>query len=256
MMKKTYTFLIAASLMGVITGCGKNDSDGYSVTIPTSPTEAASVDTEKDESNERSQVNKVSRIDNTVSSGAESSESAEKSSETSVLIAYFSNPQTDDIDADSSASRTIVGSEVRGNVEYTAMLIQAQTGGDMFRIETVDPYPAEYRSTTDKAKQEQNENARPELVNHLDDISKYDTVYIGFANWWGDMPMAVYSFLDEYDLSGKDINVFVCHGGSRFSSTLSTIASLEPNASVDDNVLTIYWTEIPDAESMVSEWLS
>ncbi len=143
-----------------------------------------------------------------------------------------------------------------GNVEYTASLIQNQIGGDVFRIETVSSYPADYRDTTNQAKNEQNENARPELVNHLDDVSQYDTIYLGFPNWWGDMPMAVYSFLEEYDFTGKEIHVFVCHGGSGASGTISTIQSLQSGASVDENPLTVYWTDVENAENLVMNWLN
>ena len=171
-----------------------------------------------------------------------------------VLIVYFSNPQTDSTDADTSASRNIESSTLKGNVEYAAELIQAKVGGDMFRIETVEPYPAAYDPTIDQALDEQRANARPELKKSID-VSAYDTIYLGYPNWWGDMPMVVYTFLEQNDLSGKNLNVFVCHGGSRASSTLSTIKSLQAGANVSDNVLTLYWTDIPDASAKVNEWI-
>jgi len=230
--------LISLSLLTVVS-CGKKDSSGYSVVVPTAPEkETAAVSENVQESTD-----------------AAASSETEESSGSSVLIAYFSNPQADGTDAKSSASRTLVGGEVRGNVEYAAMIINAQTGGDMFRIETTEPYPDDYDETTDQAKKEKNDIVRPELKDHLDDISSYDTVYLGFANWWGDMPMAVYSFLDEYDLTGKDIRLFVCHGGSGASSTVSSVKELEPGANVDDDPLTIYWNDIPEAESKISDWL-
>ena len=177
-------------------------------------------------------------------------------SENHILIAYFSNPQTDGTDADSSASRNLNSGTLMGNVEYTASLIQNQIGGDIFRIETVIPYPADYSDTTNQAKNEQNENARPELVSHLENVSQYDTVYLGFPNWWGDMPMAVYSFLEEYDFTGKEIHVFVCHGGSGAAGTISNIQSLQSGASVDTNPLTLYWTDAENAENLVMNWLN
>lgn len=215
---------ILAVCMAAPASCGKKDDEGYSVAAPS---EQQAVD---------------------------SSETASQSGER-VLIAYFSNPQTDGTDADSSASRTIVGGELRGTVEYTAMTIQSHTGGDMFRIETAEPYPADYDDTINKAKQEQRDGVRPALSSHIEDISIYDTVYLGYANWWGDLPMAVYSFLDEYDLSGKAVRIFVSHGGSGASSTISTVSSLEPDANVDSNALVINRKDIPDTESKVSEWL-
>ena len=181
---------------------------------------------------------------------------SEPVSENHILIAYFSNPQTDSTDADSSASRNLNSGTLMGNVEYTASLIQNQIGGDIFRIETISPYPADYRDTTNQAKNEQNENVRPELVNHLDDVSQYDTIYLGFPNWWGDMPMAVYSFLEEYDFTGKEIHIFVCHGGSGASGTISSIQSLQSGASIDENPLTLYWTDVENAENLVMKWLN
>ncbi len=177
-------------------------------------------------------------------------------SENHILIAYFSNPQTDGTDADSSASRNLNSGTLMGNVEYTASLVQNQIGGDIFRIETVIPYPSDYSDTTNQAKNEQNENARPELVSHLENVSQYDTVYLGFPNWWGDMPMAVYSFLEEYDFTGKEIHVFVCHGGSGAAGTISNIQSLQSGASVDTNPLTLYWTDVENAENLVMNWLN
>ena len=171
-----------------------------------------------------------------------------------VLIVYFSNPQTDSTDADTSASRNIESSTLKGNVEYAAELIQAKVGGDMFRIETVEPYPAAYDPTIDQALDEQRANARPELKKSID-VSAYDTIYLGYPNWWGDMPMVVYTFLEQNDLSGKNVNIFVCHGGSGASATLSTIKSLQAGANVSDNVLTLYWTDIPDASAKVNEWI-
>ena len=170
-----------------------------------------------------------------------------------ILVAYFSNPQTDSTDADTSASRNLESGTLKGNVEYAAELIQAKVGGDMFRIETVEPYPAAYDPTINQALDEQRANARPELKNSID-LSGYDTIYLGYPNWWGDMPMALYTFLEQNDLSGKTVNVFVCHGGSGASATLSTVKSLQPGANVSDNVLTLYWTDIPDAPAKINEW--
>lgn len=233
--------------MILITACGNTETENITEN-----------DANAETTDEENFANDIVDEENTTKEAApEKDEESGSASDKKILIAFFSNPQTDGVDANSSASRKIDDNgDVEGNVQYIASLIQKQIGGDLFRIETVDGYPAEYKDTTDKAKDEQNANARPELVGHLDDLSKYETVYIGFPNWWGDMPMAVYSFFDEYDFSGTDINVFVLHGGSGASRTISSIQSLEPNATVSDNPLTLYWNEISDAESLVSNWLN
>ena len=142
-----------------------------------------------------------------------------------------------------------------GNVEYAASLVKQKTGADVFRIETAEPYPAKYSDTTDKAKTEQNEKARPKLKAHLDNVGDYDIIYLGYPNWWGDLPMPVYTFLEETDLSGKKVYPFVCHGGSRASSTISTIKKLEPKADVSEDVLTLYWDQISKADKLIEEWI-
>ena len=228
-MKKIFKVL-ALSAVFAVTACSNSGTSEQSSTVQPIQTTAADSKTEQ----------------------AVSSDTSEASS--NILIAYFSNPQTDATDADTSASRNLESGTLKGNVEYTAELIQAKVGGETFRIETVEPYPAAYDPTINQALDEQRANARPELKNSVD-LSSYDTIYLGYPNWWGDLPMALYTFLEQYDLSGKTVNVFVCHGGSRASSTLSTIKSLQPSASVSDNVLTLYWTDIPNAPTLVNDWV-
>lgn len=248
-MSNSRKILATVLSLGMIltTACGNTETDNITEN-----------DTNAETTDEENFANDIVDEENTTKEAAsEKDEESGSVSDEKILIAFFSNPQTDGVDANSSASRKIDDNgDVEGNVQYIASLIQKQIGGDLFRIETVEGYPAGYKDTTDKAKDEQNANARPELVGHLDDVSQYETVYIGFPNWWGDMPMAVYSFFDEYDFSGTDINVFVLHGGSGASRAISSIQSLEPNATVSDDPLTLYWNEISDAESLVSNWLN
>lgn len=179
----------------------------------------------------------------------------QKKSSGKVLVVYFSNPQSDGTDVDTHASRNRESKDLMGNVEYAASLIRQKTNAEVFRIETKDPYPAQYNATADQAKKEQNEKARPALKNHLENIDGYDIIYLGYPNWWGDLPMPVYTFLDETDLSGKTVYPFVCHGGSKASSTVSTIKKLEPKAEVSDDVLTLHRNEISKADKLVDEWI-
>lgn len=82
-------------------------------------------------------------------------------------------------------------------------MIAGQTGGDMFEIRTVTPYPDEYNECTEVAKQEQDEDARPELAESVEGMENYDVIFLGYPNWWGDMPMAVYTFLESYDFPAR-----------------------------------------------------
>jgi len=87
-------------------------------------------------------------------------------------------------------------------------------------------------------------------------LEQYDTIFIGYPNWWGDMPMSLYSFFDEYDFSGKTIVPFNTHGGSGFSNTISTIAGLEPGANVNENGFTVSGNNVQEAESDIIAWLN
>lgn len=174
-----------------------------------------------------------------------------------ILIAYFSVPEdvdTSGVDAVAGASIVVKDNEIYGNTEYVARIIQETAGGDLFRIETAAEYPLDHDPLVDQAADEQDENARPELKNHIEDLGQYDTVILGYPNWWADLPMPVYTFLEEYDFSGKTIIPFVTHGGSGFSNTRDTISELEPDAAVSDNTLSLSREDVADSEEEIRQW--
>lgn len=132
-----------------------------------------------------------------------------------ILIAYFSR-------ADENYG---VGFIEKGNTEIIAEMISEETGGSLLHIERAEPYPSDYDECTDVAKQEQNDNARPELLEDMD-ISEYDVIFLGYPIWWGDMPMSVYTFLEGHDFSGKTIIPFCTHAGSGLSGTEKSIENI------------------------------
>ena len=140
-------------------------------------------------------------------------------------------------------------------MQALAEMIQAETGGDLFSIQTEEVYPADGGDLIDYAADEQDEDARPELTTQIENLDDYDTVFVGFPNWWGDMPMPLYTFFDEYDFSGKTIIPFNSHNGSRFSGTIDTIAELEPDAEVIEDGFTINERDVPDAAGDIASWL-
>ena len=144
--------------------------------------------------------------------------------------------------------------QVMGNLEYMANVIQQTIGGDLFRIETVEEYPLDHEPLVDQAAEEQDEEARPELSTQIENPDQYDTILLGYPNWWGDMPMALYTFLEEYDFSGKTIIPFTAHGGSGFSDTVDTIAELQPDAEVSDEGLSISRNDVAEAQEEISSW--
>lgn len=126
-----------------------------------------------------------------------------------VLVAYFSIPETDGVDASSGASRLVSDGKLQGNTEYVATVISEATGGDLFEIKTVHTYPGSHKALIDAAKKESDENARPALATHIKNLK-------------------------EYDFSGKTVVPFCTHGGSRFSDAIKTIREMEQGATVLD----------------------
>ena len=115
-----------------------------------------------------------------------------------------------------------VGEIEKGNTQIIAEMIAERTGAELFEIRTARPYPKEYKATTDLAKKEQREKARPALAEDKD-LSGYDTIFLGYPNWWGDMPMAVYTFIEAHDWSEKTVIPFCTHEGSGLSGTENTL---------------------------------
>ena len=174
-----------------------------------------------------------------------------------ILIAYFSVPEnvdTDGIDANSGASIVVKNKDVLGNMQYMAMTIQEAIGGELFRIETKEKYPLEHETLVNQAKEEQNEEVRPELATHIENVEQYDMIFLGYPNWWGDMPQPLYTFLEEYDFSGKTIIPFNSHGGSGFSNTIEEIKKLQANATVRDDGLSISRNDVADSEQEITDW--
>ena len=165
-------------------------------------------------------------------------ETSEQSS--TILVAYFSH----------TGENYNVGVIEEGNTAKVAKEIAAQTGGELFEIVTVNAYPEAYEACTDVAMQEQRANARPELASTIEDMEQYDTIYLGYPIWWGDMPMALYTFLESYDLSGKTVYPFATHEGSGMAGTWRKIAAACPGADVRDGLAIRGSTAQNDAEAV------
>lgn len=179
--------------------------------------------------------------------------------ENKILVTYFSYGENANlpagVDASASASIQYYDNKLTGNAGLLANMIKNITGGDIIPILTEEKYPGNYNQTINQGRAEKNANIRPKLASHIDNINEYDTIFLGFPNWWADMPMAVYTFLDEYDLSGKTIIPFSTSGGSGFSNTINSIREAEPNAQVLDG-LTVGANRVTSAESNVRSWLN
>lgn len=133
-----------------------------------------------------------------------------------ILVAYFSR----------AGENYDVGVVTKGNTQIIAEMIAKQTEAELFCIDTIKSYPEGYEDCKKVVQEEIAENARPELKNTVKDMEQYDTVFIGYPIWYGDMPMAVYTFLESYDFSGKTIIPFCTHEGSGLSGTQETISKI------------------------------
>ena len=141
----------------------------------------------------------------------------------------------------------------KGNTEYIAEFIQEAVGGDLFRIETVQEYPAEYLPCTEVVQREIRANARPELKEYLEDVSSYDNIFICSPCWWGTFPMAVLSQLDRLDLSGKTLLCAMTHEGSGLGNAAKALKKTAKRATVGKG-LAVRGSEAADSREMVSQW--
>ena len=237
MLKRLFSIMLAVVVIsGMFTGCGSSSAKNNQTT-------------KNDSAEKSSDINSSS---NAVTEAVQNNTDNEN-----ILIAYFSVPEngdTDGIDANSGASIVVKNKDVLGNMQYMAMTIQEAIGGELFRIETKEKYPLEHETLVNQAKEEQNEEVRPELATHIENVEQYDIIFLGYPNWWGDMPLPLYTFLEEYDFSGKTIIPFNSHGGSGFSNTIEEIKKLQPNATVRDDGLSISRNDVADSEQEITDW--
>lgn len=175
---------------------------------------------------------------------------AEKTAQPSqgkVLVAFFSR-------ADENYG---VGRITKGNTQKVAELIAAKTDGELFHIETATPYPVGYDDCVEQAKREQQDNARPQLKAEKS-IDGFDVVFVGFPNWWGDMPMAVYTWIEKQDWEGKTVIPFCTHEGSGMGGMDKKLADACKGASMKDGFAitgTMAQKSQKETEKRVDGWL-
>lgn len=220
-MKKIFSILIVLTLLFSLAACSSNTNSEESSSTTPQNSETSSTSTE--ESNNQNSSSETT-VPNSEPDGTESKS----------LVVYFS---------------------WSGNTQNVAEAIQEQTGSDIFEIVPSTPYSDDYDAVVDLAQEEQRENARPAISGSIDNIGDYDVIYVGYPNWWGDMPMILYTFFDSYDLSGKTIAPFCTSGGSGLSNTVNEIKELEPDATVTDG-LHIGSSSASSPDNAVSDWLA
>lgn len=243
-MKIMLPFLMLA---GLLIGCGSQGTTG-SKAETTQATEAVTTAavTEKETQAETEKAAEMSEP---------TEETKSENSDNKSLVVYFTPAENSGTDAISSATVTNWNGEDMGAAQVLANMIHQHTDSDLFSIRTTAEYPLEYNDLADYAKSEQDNGVLPELTTHIEDIGQYDTIFVIYPAWWYTMPQAVYSFFDEYDLSGKTIVPCATHAGSRLAGAPSTIEELEPNATVISDGFSVPASDVAGAENDVTEWL-
>ena len=280
-MKKLTALLLSALLVFLLAACGNNNQNTVQDTSVETKTETSVPETDNSPENAkengdgdaenredagptRTEDSKVTdtaqpeseeMADVTKPESGEAADNAEAESG-KVLIAYFSVMETDGTDTVAGASRVAVNGEVLGNNAYIAQIIQRETGGDLFAIETMQDYPTTHEPLLEFAYDEKADNARPELATQIENLDSYAIIFVGYPNWNADLPMPLYTFLEQYDFGGKTIIPFTTHGGSGFSRTVQTIAQLQPKATVRSDGLSISRNSVAKAESEVVDWVN
>ncbi len=163
------------------------------------------------------------------------------------LIAYYSR-----------AGENYFGGAYRriavGNTEKAAEMLAELTGGELYKIEQVQPYSENYQTCIAEAKADLQKKARPQVLNMPENLDAYDEIYLGYPNYWGTMPMAVYTFLEHYDFTGKTIHPFCTHEGSGLSHTVQDVQKAAPGAAVTKG-LAIHGSGVDSAKSTLAAWV-
>ena len=237
-MKRIFALILAGTMLLALAACGnsaqvQSNSEG-----------------EIKKANSTNVQTKPSTItDDTTSDGSQTDNTAhtEPIGGNHMLVAYFSL----------AGEQYGVGVIEEGNTSIIAHMIAEQTGADLFEIKAVTPYPTSQNKLLEVSQKEKSDNARPEIAGTVDNMDDYDTIFIGYLNWCGDMPMIVYNFLESYELSGKTIVPFCTHGGSGLSNTESTIADITGGTMKDGFAIpgTTAQNDRNTARNKVAQWL-
>ena len=223
--KKRLAFIVSSALILLLAACGSQSVSEENTSAAAETSEAAATEAALEESAAETAAG---------TSLAETTEAKAPEGEGGILVAYFS---------------------WSGNTEQMAQIIAEDMGADLFEIAPAAPYTDNYDELLDIARQEQADSARPELSAQVENWDSYSTVFVGYPNWWSDAPMAVYTFLESYDWTGKMLVPFNTSASGGFGRSLSGIEESAGGAEILEG-LDLTEDELPDAQSRISEWLT
>lgn len=243
-MKKILSLFLTMAMVLSLTACGATETqDSHSSEASESSSEVSEQETPDSSSSEME----------TFRSGSPETSGEEQGS--NILVAYFSWADNAVLaeDVDAVASPSVIPP---GNVQQLAGWVQEETGGDLFSIQVTDPYPSDWDECLARANQERGDNARPELTENVENLDQYDTVFLGYPNWWYGVPMALLTFLEQNDLSGKQVYLFCSHGTGGLANSVELIADAAPDTAISDNIFDCYEEDASSSQGDIQNWIA
>lgn len=252
MMRRWMAAALAALMVLSLAACAGNQQEEQSASAEaTEQSQSASVQEEE----EPASPEEPASTEQQPEEPASSTEQPSDAQESGVLVAYFSWADNAVIDGevDAVASPSVTAP---GNVQQLAQWVSERTGGDLFSIQVTEPYSSDWDACLERANQERAEDARPELTASVEQLERYDTVFLGYPNWWYGVPMALLSFLEENDLSDKQVYLFCSHGTGGLASSVEQIDEALPDSTaLSKNVFDVYEEDASSSQQDILAWL-
>lgn len=243
--KRTVAFMIAFIMVFSLAGCGNSPGSKVREQSASESQEITSSNTGEAEISPEDAAVESSRTELSAEPETQEPEGPR------TLVVFFSRHGNTLDGVDAVTSATLSGNDV---TILAGMIVEASAEADLHQIITEAPYPADYNECTEVARSELDSDARPALMNSVGNMAQYDTVYLGYPNWWGTIPMPVATFLEAYDFTGKTIVPFCTHEGSGLGSSEEHIARLAPNATVLDG-FAVSGNQADGARKDITEWM-
>lgn len=252
MMRRWMAAALAALMVLSLAACAGNQQEEQPASAEaTEQSQSASVQEEE----EPASPEEPASTEQQPEEPASSTEQPSDAQESGVLVAYFSWADNAVIDGevDAVASPSVTAP---GNVQQLAQWVSERTGGDLFSIQVTEPYSSDWDACLERANQERAEDARPELTASVEQLERYDTVFLGYPNWWYGVPMALLSFLEENDLSDKQVYLFCSHGTGGLASSVEQIDEALPDSTaLSENIFDVYEEEASSSQQDILAWL-
>lgn len=252
MMRRWMAAALAALMVLSLAACAGSQQEEQSASAEaTEQSQSASVQEEE----EPASLEEPASTEQQPEEPASSTEQPSDAQQSGVLVAYFSWADNAVIDGevDAVASPSVTAP---GNVQQLAQWISERTGGDLFSIQVTEPYSSDWDACLERANQERAEDARPELTASVEQMERYDTVFLGYPNWWYGVPMALLSFLEENDLSDKQVYLFCSHGTGGLASSVEQIDEALPDSTaLSENIFDVYEEDASSSQQDILAWL-